>query len=238
MAPPRSTIYLIRHAESVHNVTKDFSIRDPGLTDLGKTQAAALRTTFPALESVGLIISSPLTRTIETTLAAFGNIIANNNNNKNNNNNNGQGGEKGVKLILDPNLQERSDLPCDTGSDLAVLEERFPGLGWFEKEGGVFKEGEQQPWWAKEGLSAADDAAVARRAAAVRRQLLGRARELERAADHPGAKVDIAVVTHGVFMKFLSEDQGIDLPKAGFKAYRVEERDGSDGEGEAVLVPV
>lgn len=225
MAAPRSTIYLIRHAESVHNVTKDFLIRDPGLTDLGKTQAAALRTTFPALGSVGLIISSPLTRTIETTLAAFGNIIAEDNNK----NNNGQGGE-GVKLILEPNLQERSDLPCDTGSDLAVLADRFPGLGWFEE--GVFVEGEQGPWWTKEGLSAADDAAVAKRAVAVRRQLLAYAKELEK----EGGKVDIAAVTHGVFMKFLSEDREIDLPKAGFKAYRVEERDGE--EGEAVLVPV
>ncbi|KAK3988944.1 phosphoglycerate mutase-like protein [Cladorrhinum sp. PSN332] len=208
----RSTIYLLRHAESVHNVTKDFSIRDPGLTDLGKTQASALRTTraFPASDSIGLILSSPLTRTIETTLAAFGETIAKN--------------DRATKLVFEPLLQERSDLPCDTGSELSVLQERFPGLG-FDAE--VLKEG----WWVKEAKTAADDAAVAGRAAEVRKKLLGYARELE---EKEGDKVDIVVVTHGVFMKFLAEDEGIDLPKAGWKGYRVEEREG----GEAVLVAV
>ena len=35
--PPQ--IHLIRHAEAIHNVTKDFSIRDPGLTELGVLQS-------------------------------------------------------------------------------------------------------------------------------------------------------------------------------------------------------
>lgn len=30
-----STIYLVRHAESLHNTTKNFSLRDPPLTPLG-----------------------------------------------------------------------------------------------------------------------------------------------------------------------------------------------------------
>lgn len=34
----------------------------------------------------------------------------------------------------------------------------------------------------------------------------------------------VVVVTHGVFMKFLAEDESIDLPKAGWEACTVEGR--------------
>ncbi|KAK4223299.1 histidine phosphatase superfamily, clade-1 [Podospora fimiseda] len=199
-----TTIYLLRHAESQHNVTKDFSLRDPGLTPLGITQATALRTTFPALSSIGLIISSPLTRTIETTIAAFDPIISS-----------GQ-----AKLILDPLLQERSDLPCDIGSELSDLKERFPGLGFNDWEK-VLEEG----WWTKAGLFAADDETVRKRAGEVRRKLLGCVKELE-----GKERKYIVVVTHGVFMKFLAEDEEIDLAKAGWRGYKaVEKEDGEVG---------
>jgi hypothetical protein len=45
---------------------------------------------------------------------------------------------------------------------------------------------------------------------------------------------DIAVVTHGVFMKFLSEDPTIDLPKAGWSSYVLEH----NSAGEVILVPI
>ena len=44
---------------------------------------------------------------------------------------------------------------------------------------------------------------------------------------------DIVVVTHGVFMKYLSGDPAIDLPKAGWKSSTIEE-----GEGGGVFIPV
>lgn len=113
-----STIYLIRHAESVHNVSKDFSHRDPPLTELGIAQASALGKSFPGLASVAIVLTSPLTRTLETTLAAFSHIL--------DKQSVGDGGiDAGARLVLDPDLQERSDLPCDTGSDRATLEEKF-----------------------------------------------------------------------------------------------------------------
>jgi broad specificity phosphatase PhoE len=209
-----STIYLIRHAESAHNVTKDFSLRDPGLTSQGFTQASSLATSFPALASTAVILTSPLRRTIETTLAGFGGIISNTNNKK-----------KAVELILDPNLQERSDLPCDTGSDPSALKSLFPDLDF-----GVLADG----WWAKEGRFTADDAAVAARAGAVRKRIGEVVRRLE-AGGGENDKRDVVVVTHGVFMKFLTGDEGIDLPKAGWKAFTLGE---GQGEGEVVLVPV
>lgn len=203
----KSTIYLLRHAESAHNISKDFNHRDPGLTETGFSQASALTNTFPALSSIGVILSSPLTRTIETTIAGFSTILFNECSPSGPN----KRDEGATKLILDPDLQERSDLPCDTGSDASVLEAKFPGL-----EYGSLGES----WPAKIGDHAADDEAVAARAERFRKKLLSLTREL---AANNSEKKDVLVVTHGVFMKFLAEDESIDLPKAGWKAYTVEE---------------
>ena len=215
-----STIYLVRHAESVHNVTKDFSLRDPGLTELGFTQASSLAASFPALSSIAAVVTSPLTRTIETTIAGFGAIL----------DKKFVGGirgrEGGAKLILDPDLQERSDLPCDTGSELGTLRSRFPDLD-------ISSLGEE--WYVKEGAHAADDAAVAARARSVRRRLQSLADELVEGGV-PETKRDIVVVTHGVFMQFLAEDDTLDLPRAGWKAYTLSNLDGTEGT-EPVLVP-
>jgi len=203
----KPTIYLLRHAESAHNVSKDFNLRDPGLTELGFTQAAAIAHTFPAISSIGVILSSPLTRTIETTLAGFGTVLSD----ERSPNNPNKTAEGNAKLILDPDLQERSDLPCDTGSDISVLEAKFPGLDYRQLGEG---------WYAKTGSYAADDGAVAARAERFRKKLLSLAKEV----GANGSEKSIVVVTHGVFMKFLAEDEGIDLPKAGWKAYTVEEK--------------
>lgn len=70
-----STIYLVRHAESAHNVSKDFTHRDPPLTSLGHTQAAALVQSFPDPASIALVLTPPLTRTLETALAAFSHAL-------------------------------------------------------------------------------------------------------------------------------------------------------------------
>jgi hypothetical protein len=54
----------------------------------------------------------------------------------------GKGVDRDAELLLDPDLQERSSLPYDTGSDRRVLEVAPPGLdfsalspGWPSKEG-------------------------------------------------------------------------------------------------------
>jgi broad specificity phosphatase PhoE len=122
--------------------------------------------------------------------------------------------------LLDPDLQERSALPCDTGSDRGVLEGAFPGLDF-----SILPEG----WTSKKGFYAADDEAVEERAEKVRGELRKQLEALKR-----GERKDIVVVTHGVFMKFLSGDKEIDLPKAGWKSFTIDE----GKEGGAVLVPV
>jgi len=68
-------IHVVRHAESVHNVDKDFNRLDPGLTDLGREQAQNLSNIFLYSDKVALIISSLLRRAIQTTLIAFTNVL-------------------------------------------------------------------------------------------------------------------------------------------------------------------
>jgi broad specificity phosphatase PhoE len=207
-------IHVVRHAESEHNVSKDFSILDPSLTPLGRQQAGNLGSTFPYPDTVGLVISSPLQRTIQTTLLGFTKVL----DKRYYEDSSGNGIEGGAELLFDPDLQERSALPCDTGSDRKVLEKAFPTLDFSTLVSG---------WPSKEGAYAADDPAVEERARKVRGHVRERAVLLK-----DSKKRDIVIVTHGVFMQFLVGDQEIDLPKAGWKSYTVEE-----GEGGSVFVP-
>jgi broad specificity phosphatase PhoE len=143
-----SQIHLVRHAESLHNVTKDFSTLDPSLTEIGMEQAGQLVQHFTRSSSIGVIITSPLKRAVQTTLAGFPHVF-----DKRNYTPGSKSG--GIELIVDPDLQERSELPCDTGSDRAVLETAFPGVD-FTMLG--------NNWQAKKGAYASDDAAVEARA--------------------------------------------------------------------------
>lgn len=213
MAP---VIYLIRHAEAEHNVSKDFSHRDPPLTRLGNEQASALTRNFPHPETVAIVLSSPLKRALQTTLAGFSHIIAPDGIGNRHN-------DSSATVIIDPDLQERSDLPCDTGSDRGTLEQAFPHLDFskFDDE-----------WFAKSGLYAADEASVILRAKVCREKLWNIAVSLEQTPET--REMAVIVVTHGVFMKYLSQDMGIDLPKAGWKAFNVRK----EAEGQVVLFPV
>lgn len=213
MAP---TIYLVRHAESDHNISKDFSHRDPPLTGLGMESASSLPGTFPHSGSVAVILTSPLRRTLQTTIAGFYHVVDKKSVK--------EGGiDGGAQLIIDRDLQESSDLPCDTGSERAVLEEAFPSLDL-----GVLGDG----WFAKEGLYAADHDATANRARRVRERLRTIAESIQTDEAVAGGRKDIVVVTHGVFMKFLTEDNNIDLPKGGWKSFTI----GNGDKNEAILV--
>jgi broad specificity phosphatase PhoE len=201
-----SKIIIVRHAESVHNVTKDFSQLDPPLTSLGVEQASSISQKLPT-GHIATIISSPLRRALQTTLAGFSTILDKRYFDKSS----GKGIEGGAKLSLDPDLQERSNEPCDTGSSASELAKAFPSL-FFDDLG--------EEWLKKSGRYAPNDDAVRERAEQVRKGLFEKAESLE------GEKrKDIVVVTHGVFMKFLTEDQDIDLPKAGWRIYTIEKQE-------------
>jgi len=121
-----------------------------------------------------------------------------------------------VELILNSDLQESSSLPCDTGSNTTTLRTLFPTLDF---------NGLKDGWQIKDGFYSSDEIMVKERARVVRLDLARRLSELR--------GKDLVVVTHGNFMKHLSGDQEIDLPKAGWKTFVVKEV-----EGEISLLPV
>ncbi|RFU80824.1 phosphoglycerate mutase family [Trichoderma arundinaceum] len=211
-------IYLVRHGEAEHNVSKQFSQRDPPLTQLGFKQAASLETTFPDPSSIAVVLSSPLKRALQTALAGFSHIIALDHDGNGN-------GSRNARFIVDRDLQERSDLPCDTGSERALLEEAFPNVDFSTLD---------EDWFLKTGAYAADDESVALRARTVREKLWSLAESVQREQPVPASRRAIVIVTHGVFMKHLSLDMEIDLPKAGWEKFSITKT----ADGEVILSPV
>jgi hypothetical protein len=70
-------------------------------------------------------------------------------------------------------------------------------------------------WQIKDEYYGSDEQTVKERARVVRLDLARRLRELK--------GKDLVVVIHGNFMKHLSGDHEIDLPKAGWKTFAIEE---------------
>ena len=105
-------IHCVRHGQGVHNLSyANHDLPDPELTPLGEEQARALTTRFPGLANVELIVSSPLRRTIQTALLAFPVKL-----------------EAGMQVLALPEVQEASELICDTGSPLPDIKAKFDGL--------------------------------------------------------------------------------------------------------------
>ena len=99
--------------QGVHNLcTANHVIHDPLLTDLGHEQCAKLRESFPHHDKIDLVTASPLRRTIYTALESFEPVFQ---------------ARPDMKLIGLPDVQETSDVPCDTGSAPQALREEFAG---------------------------------------------------------------------------------------------------------------
>ncbi|TPX17671.1 uncharacterized protein E0L32_012024 [Thyridium curvatum] len=183
MAP---TLHLVRHAQGFHNLCiENHQLPDPDLTELGKQQCETLRGRFPHHDRITHLVASPMRRTIYTCLLSFAPASA-----------------AGRPVVAVPELQEVSLFPCDTGSEPARLRAEFPAAegkvdlgrvaeGWNDKSEG-------SPWFPEfDRLQAR-----ARKA----RQFL---RRLAREAGEDG---HIAVVTHGGFLHFLTDDfDGLDV---------------------------
>lgn len=102
-------IHLVRHGQAVHNLCEaNHVLPDTDLTALGQEQAKGLISKCPELANVDLIVSSPLRRTLQTTLLAFSSQL-----------------ERGLQILALPKVQEVSDMNCDTGSDLNVIKVEF-----------------------------------------------------------------------------------------------------------------
>ncbi|MDZ7822754.1 MAG: histidine phosphatase family protein [Ahrensia sp.] len=129
MQMSEKTIHFIRHAQSRHNARvlevpdEDIARRDPALldaplTDLGHQQAAALAAEIAQLTEIELVVTSPLTRAIQTMLAAFAHHPA--------------------PRIVEHRHREHQDSYCDIGRAPALLAADFPMLQF---------EHLSDPWW-------------------------------------------------------------------------------------------
>ncbi|QDS72187.1 hypothetical protein FKW77_004911 [Venturia effusa] len=106
----KKTIHLIRHCQSTFNVPPhDAHKLDPDLTPKGVSQAKTLGRSFPYLTPDSLIVASPLRRTLNTALHAFGSHLS----------------ATGSQILALPEFQELSKWPCDTGSSLPTLLTEF-----------------------------------------------------------------------------------------------------------------
>lgn len=121
--PSSKSIHLIRHGQSAFNAVYDSVTRidplifDAPLTDLGRDQAKALRAEVHTL-SVELIVTSPLTRAIQTTLHAFGPDHA--------------------PIRVEALHRERVENSCDIGRSPRDLRAEFSGLDFDHLD---------DPWW-------------------------------------------------------------------------------------------
>ena len=160
MAP---IIHCVRHAQGFHNVSvANHQMHDPLLTQLGEAQCKRLQKNFAAMKNVDLVVASPLKRTIYTALIGFEPAIR----------------EKGLKVIAMPELQETSDLPCDTGSTPEEIAKEFAGKP-------VDLDLVKQGWNNKKMKWAPTATAIEKRARDARTWLMARPEK------------EIVVVTHG-----------------------------------------
>ncbi|KAF5980325.1 histidine phosphatase superfamily, clade-1 [Fusarium bulbicola] len=126
---------------------------------------------FPELaNNVELIVSSPLRRTIQTALLAFPSKL-----------------KSGMQVLAWSEVQEASDLICDTGSHLPDVKARFYGLP-------VDFSLVEPDWHLKQGKWAPTAACLLERAELARQRL----------SERPEA--EIVVISHGCFLHFLTDD--------------------------------
>lgn len=122
-------IHFIRHAQSEHNaralhvadegvLCRDPGLRDAPLTALGHTQAAALADEVSVLHEIELVVVSPLSRAIQTTLAAFVHHPA--------------------PRLIQPLHREMQESFCDIGRPPADLAIDFPAFDFAHLD---------NPWW-------------------------------------------------------------------------------------------
>jgi broad specificity phosphatase PhoE len=114
------TLLLVRHGQSMHNIASvakygdtgaDASLFDAPLSPLGETQVAALAG-HELLAKAELIISSPLTRAVQTLFGAFPPLS----------------GAPPAPVELWPLVSEHLTDSCDIGTGAAELAKRFPTL--------------------------------------------------------------------------------------------------------------
>ncbi|MCJ1463831.1 hypothetical protein MMC07_002440 [Pseudocyphellaria aurata] len=180
---------------------------DPILTPKGEDECQQLRQIFPYHQSVDLLVVSPLRRTIYTALLGFRPEI-----------------ERGVPVIALPEMQETSDLPCDTGSDAKNLKQDMDGK---PVDLSLVHDG----WNSKSGRWAPTKAAVDKRSRQARQWLKARPEK------------EIVVVTHGGLLHYFTEDWtdsdtfiGTGWMNTEFRSYHFIDAEADDEEDNASII--
>jgi broad specificity phosphatase PhoE len=188
MAP--KLITLVRHGEGHHNVGPKYHLHDPYLTELGESQCRLLWGKFPQEPTPTLIVSSPLKRTLQTTIIGFTPFISSGK----------------TPVIVMAELQETSSMPCDTGSPSEDLA-RDPALQLPGDAKPIDYSVLPGDWATKTGRWADDIGTLTSRATAVRRWLKDQHQE------------HIVCVLHGGFLHYLTEDWtgNGDFPGTGWR---------------------
>ncbi len=119
-------VHLIRHGESTFNAAYRETGADPiefdaPLSPLGRRQVARRRAAFDELV-VDLVVTSPFTRAIETTLGLFG--------------------HREMPILVEALHCERLGASCDIGRSPAALAADFPDLAFDHLD---------DPWWYVDG---------------------------------------------------------------------------------------
>ena len=183
----KTIIHCVRHAQGFHNLNAaNHALPDPSLTPLGEAQCKALSSLFmPSFNKapkITHIVASPLRRTLYTALLSFPALIS-----------------SGLKVIALPEIQETSDLPCDTGSSLEKLQKEFSEG---EYEGKLDLHLITPGWNNKQGRWSPASHAIEARALDARVFLLNLSKE-----NNPHSEDrEIIVVTHGGYLHYLTED--------------------------------
>lgn len=127
---PQPRVYLLRHGYSTWQVQYDLTKADAGIIDAplserGREQVRAVASEVARL-AVDLVVTSPLTRAIETALGVSGSGPT-------------------VPVIVDALLRERLGDSCDIGRSPLVLAREFPTLDFAHLP---------EPWWYEGPLDA------------------------------------------------------------------------------------
>ncbi|KAM0345043.1 hypothetical protein ACHAPU_006929 [Fusarium lateritium] len=182
--PGQIIIHAVRHAQGYHNLGEEFfGLKDPALTPRGEEQCAERReASFRDQSKFNLIASSPMTRTLHTTYLTF------------------QSALETQDIFAIPEAQEISDHGCDIGSSPVVLEKITAQNGW-PVDLSLVSEG----WNDKDlyGPNSPVTSACAARARTVRRILREKGIALSQDTNED---VHIALVAHGSFMHYFSND--------------------------------
>lgn len=224
------TLYLVRHGQAEHNVNPSHvARRDTVLTETGRHQAAKLGAVLPdsSRRTIGAVGASPLRRALQTALIGFEDLIvldrAKTTGNRTSDNaaaisstttDHFQSRIEPFHLVALPEVQETSDLACDTGLPVADLAAEFNATDSKWRGCADFGLVPAEEWGSKTGKWACDRETLEQRARETRRWLRQKIRQLSltgpsatnKEGEMPQTRGDCVLVTHGGFLHLLTED--------------------------------